>query len=87
MFKAAIINLTKSFATTQFQLRSMTSVPKVKIFEWIIIFELFSSIYVLKRLWQLGKLNHVAIAVPDMDQAVSLYKNVLNANKVSEKVV
>jgi catechol 2,3-dioxygenase-like lactoylglutathione lyase family enzyme len=35
----------------------------------------------------LGKLNHVAIAVPDMDQAVSLYKNVLNANKVSEKVV
>jgi methylmalonyl-CoA/ethylmalonyl-CoA epimerase len=37
-------------------------------------------------LWKLGKLNHVAIAVPNLENAVSLYKNVLNATKVSEKV-
>jgi len=40
-----------------------------------------------KSLWKLGKLNHIAIAVPDIDKAVSLYKNVLNAQKVSEKTV
>ena len=37
-------------------------------------------------LWKLGKLNHVAIAVPNLENAVSLYKNVLNATKVSDKV-
>ena len=38
-------------------------------------------------MWSLGKLNHVAIAVPDMEKAVALYKNVLNATSVSEKLV
>lgn len=36
-------------------------------------------------LWNLGRLNHIAIAVPDMDKATALYRDVLGA-KVSEKV-
>lgn len=34
--------------------------------------------------WKLGKINHVAIAVPDLDKATALYRDVLKA-KVSEK--
>ncbi|XP_063268482.1 methylmalonyl-CoA epimerase, mitochondrial isoform X2 [Prinia subflava] len=30
-------------------------------------------------LWKLGRLNHVAIAVPDLEKAQSLYKDVLGA--------
>ena len=30
--------------------------------------------------WALGKLNHVAIAVPDLDQATSLYRDMLGAS-------
>ena len=37
-------------------------------------------------MWKVGKLNHVAIAVPDIEKAVSLYRDVLGA-KVSDKVV
>lgn len=36
-------------------------------------------------LWKLGRLNHVAIAVPDMEKATALYRDVLGAT-VSEKV-
>ncbi|XP_074863220.1 methylmalonyl-CoA epimerase, mitochondrial isoform X2 [Carettochelys insculpta] len=36
-------------------------------------------------LWKLGRLNHVAIAVPDLDKAQSFYKNVLGA-QVSKTV-
>ena len=36
--------------------------------------------------WKIGKLNHVAIAVPDLDQSVTLYKDMFGA-KVSEKLV
>ncbi|MEE6502854.1 hypothetical protein FKM82_004661 [Ascaphus truei] len=36
-------------------------------------------------LWNLGRLNHVAIAVPDLEKARSLYQNVLGA-RVSETV-
>uniref|UniRef100_UPI003AB024F7 methylmalonyl-CoA epimerase, mitochondrial isoform X2 n=1 Tax=Centroberyx gerrardi TaxID=166262 RepID=UPI003AB024F7 len=36
-------------------------------------------------LWKLGRLNHVAIAVPDMEKATSLYRDVLGAT-VSDKV-
>ncbi|XP_013887054.1 methylmalonyl-CoA epimerase, mitochondrial isoform X2 [Austrofundulus limnaeus] len=36
-------------------------------------------------LWKLGKLNHVAIAVPDMEKATALYRDVLGA-KVSDRV-
>ena len=37
-------------------------------------------------MWQVGKLNHVAIAVPDLDKASALYRDVLGA-KVSDKQV
>lgn len=37
-------------------------------------------------MWKVGKLNHVAIAVPDIEKAASLYRDVLGA-KVSDKVV
>ncbi|NXR12110.1 MCEE protein, partial [Semnornis frantzii] len=36
-------------------------------------------------LWKLGRLNHVAIAVPDLEKAQSTYKDVLGA-QVSEAV-
>uniref|UniRef100_A0A8C8RP87 Methylmalonyl-CoA epimerase, mitochondrial n=1 Tax=Pelusios castaneus TaxID=367368 RepID=A0A8C8RP87_9SAUR len=35
--------------------------------------------------WKLGRLNHIAIAVPDLEKAQSFYKNVLGA-QVSETV-
>ncbi|XP_071424786.1 methylmalonyl-CoA epimerase, mitochondrial isoform X2 [Pithys albifrons albifrons] len=35
--------------------------------------------------WKLGRLNHVAIAVPDLERAQSLYRDVLGA-QVSEAV-
>ncbi|XP_019359890.1 PREDICTED: methylmalonyl-CoA epimerase, mitochondrial isoform X2 [Gavialis gangeticus] len=38
-----------------------------------------------RSLWKLGRLNHVAIAVPDLEKARSLYKDVLGA-QVSETV-
>ncbi|KAF9277711.1 hypothetical protein BGZ88_001018 [Linnemannia elongata] len=36
-------------------------------------------------LWNLGRLNHVAIAVPDIDQSTAFYRDLLGA-KVSAKV-
>ncbi|KAG0027979.1 hypothetical protein BGZ82_008685 [Podila clonocystis] len=36
-------------------------------------------------LWKLGRLNHVAIAVPDIDQSTAFYRDLMGA-KVSEKV-
>ncbi|XP_044062298.1 methylmalonyl-CoA epimerase, mitochondrial isoform X2 [Siniperca chuatsi] len=36
-------------------------------------------------LWKLGRLNHIAIAVPDMETATALYRDVLGAT-VSDKV-
>jgi len=33
-----------------------------------------------KKVWQLGKLNHVAIAVPDLEKATKLFRDVLGAN-------
>ncbi|KAM3827973.1 methylmalonyl-CoA epimerase, mitochondrial [Vipera latastei] len=38
-----------------------------------------------QALWRLGKLNHVAIAVPDLEKATALYRDVLQA-RVSEVV-
>ncbi|KFO27316.1 Methylmalonyl-CoA epimerase, mitochondrial [Fukomys damarensis] len=35
--------------------------------------------------WNLGRLNHVAIAVPDLEKAIAFYKNVLGA-QVSDVV-
>ena len=36
--------------------------------------------------WKLGRLNHVAIAVPDLEKAIQLYRYVLGAD-VSDVVV
>ncbi|XP_065060160.1 methylmalonyl-CoA epimerase, mitochondrial-like [Rhopilema esculentum] len=44
-----------------------------------------SSCLLKENPWELGKLNHVAIAVPDMEKACKLYKDAFKAN-VSEKV-
>jgi len=38
-------------------------------------------------LWKLGHLNHVAIAVPNIDKAINFYKNILGVEQVSEAVV
>ncbi|XP_066272642.1 ethylmalonyl-CoA/methylmalonyl-CoA epimerase-like isoform X2 [Branchiostoma lanceolatum] len=38
---------------------------------------------VSERLWSLGNLNHVAIAVPNLESATALYRDVMGA-KVSE---
>ncbi|KAG7275088.1 hypothetical protein CRUP_004854 [Coryphaenoides rupestris] len=43
------------------------------------------SVPVPGRLWSLGRLNHVAIAVPDLEKATALYRDVLGA-RVSERV-
>ncbi|KAF3686521.1 Methylmalonyl-CoA epimerase, mitochondrial [Channa argus] len=40
---------------------------------------------VLGSLWKLGRLNHIAIAVPDMEKATALYRDILGA-RVSDKV-
>ncbi|KAJ1809463.1 hypothetical protein LPJ56_004530 [Coemansia sp. RSA 2599] len=36
--------------------------------------------------WKLGRLNHVAIAVPDMAQASAFWRDVMRADRVSESV-
>ncbi|XP_033902874.1 methylmalonyl-CoA epimerase, mitochondrial-like [Acipenser ruthenus] len=36
-------------------------------------------------IWKLGRLNHIAIAVPDLEKAISLYRDVLGA-RVSDTV-
>lgn len=43
----------------------------------------FSAASVPESLWKLGRLNHVAIATPDLAKAASLYKNILGA-EISE---
>ncbi|UJR13430.1 hypothetical protein I4U23_000444 [Adineta vaga] len=36
--------------------------------------------------WKLGKLNHIAVAVPCLDEASSFFKNILQAKSVSGAV-
>lgn len=43
----------------------------------------FSTKPVPEAVWKLGRLNHVAIATPDLAKASALYKNVLGA-EISE---
>ena len=38
------------------------------------------STKVPENLWKLGRLNHVAIATPDLPKSVSLYKDVMGAS-------
>ncbi|KAI9193386.1 Glyoxalase/Bleomycin resistance protein/Dihydroxybiphenyl dioxygenase [Polychytrium aggregatum] len=45
----------------------------------------FVSNPVSSKLWSLGALNHVAIAVPDIDKATTFYRDVMGGN-CSEKV-
>ncbi|POI19726.1 hypothetical protein CIB84_016529 [Bambusicola thoracicus] len=60
--------------------RLQTSAPKLRT-----LLSSNSSQSIPSCLWKLGRLNHVAIAVPDLDKAQSLYKDVLGA-QVSETV-
>ncbi|CAG8456025.1 13518_t:CDS:2, partial [Acaulospora colombiana] len=39
------------------------------------------------EVWKLGRLNHVAVAVPDLKKATDFYKNMLGAHDVSDAVV
>ncbi|KAJ3219127.1 hypothetical protein HDU67_002460 [Dinochytrium kinnereticum] len=41
--------------------------------------------FVTEKVWEMGILNHVAIAVPDIDKSAKFYREVMRAN-VSEKV-
>ncbi|KAF3817969.1 hypothetical protein GH733_014841 [Mirounga leonina] len=54
--------------------RLKTPVPKVRTFSTS-----QSSLQVAGPVWNLGRLNHVAIAVPDLEKAAAFYKNVLGA--------
>ncbi|CAF1339369.1 unnamed protein product [Adineta ricciae] len=38
------------------------------------------------EVWKLGKLNHIAVAVPSLDEASSFFKNILHAKAVSGAV-
>ncbi|XP_006213198.1 methylmalonyl-CoA epimerase, mitochondrial [Vicugna pacos] len=60
--------------------RLQTPVPTVKTFSTS-----QSSLQVPGAIWNLGQLNHVAVAVPDLEKAKALYKDVLGA-QVSEAV-
>ena len=69
---------------------SFTNVPDVsklkkKLKNWLFYTQKISLF--IQKVWSLGKLNHVAIAVPNLEKAISFYKNVLNAKKVSETLV
>ncbi|XP_003801064.1 methylmalonyl-CoA epimerase, mitochondrial isoform X1 [Otolemur garnettii] len=60
--------------------RFQTSVPTLRAF-----FTSKPLHHVADPVWSLGRLNHVAIAVPDLEKAATFYKNVLGA-QVSEAV-
>lgn len=40
----------------------------------------FTSKAVPAALWKLGRLNHIAIATPDLAKSAALYKNILGAD-------
>ena len=39
------------------------------------------------KVWALGKLNHVAIAVPDLQAATAMYRDMLGADVSGEQVI
>jgi methylmalonyl-CoA/ethylmalonyl-CoA epimerase len=60
----------------------------MKILDDLLVFlELFCDTNMLQnvpgRVWAVGKLNHVAIAVPDLEKSTAMYRDILGA-KVSE---
>ena len=82
--------LLTSVAKTTVRSIASDSVPNVSSFfkTLRIIKNKFNKTFKQKKgVWKLGKLNHVAIAVPNMQNAINLYKNVLNADNVSEMTV
>nr|XP_033708155.1 methylmalonyl-CoA epimerase, mitochondrial isoform X1 [Tursiops truncatus] len=60
--------------------RLQTPVPTVRTFAMSL-----SSHQAADPVWNLGRLNHVAVAVPDLEKAKAFYKNVLGA-QVGETV-
>ncbi|XP_030622356.1 methylmalonyl-CoA epimerase, mitochondrial [Chanos chanos] len=72
LLKVAATNLTKCVRHTLPSVRAMSSSVPLRQ-------------GVPGSVWNLGKLNHVAIAVPDLEKATALYRDVLGA-KVSETV-
>ncbi|XP_057581043.1 methylmalonyl-CoA epimerase, mitochondrial isoform X1 [Hippopotamus amphibius kiboko] len=60
--------------------RLQTPVPTARMFSMSL-----SSHQVAGPVWNLGRLNHVAVAVPDLEKAKAFYKNVLGA-QVGETV-
>ncbi|XP_012915557.2 methylmalonyl-CoA epimerase, mitochondrial isoform X2 [Mustela putorius furo] len=54
--------------------RLQPSAPKLRTFSTS-----QSSLQAASPVWNLGRLNHVAIAVPDLEKATAFYKNVLGA--------
>ncbi|CAK7294819.1 methylmalonyl-CoA epimerase, mitochondrial [Vulpes vulpes] len=60
--------------------RLQTPVSKVRTFSTS-----QSSLQVAGPVWNLGRLNHIAVAVPDLEKAKAFYKNILGA-QISEVV-
>lgn len=60
--------------------RLQTPVPTVRTFSMSLL-----SHQATGPVWNLGRLNHVAVAVPDLEKAKAFYKNVLGA-QVGETV-
>ncbi|XP_041607046.1 methylmalonyl-CoA epimerase, mitochondrial-like [Vulpes lagopus] len=58
--------------------RLQTPVSKVRTFSTS-----QSSLQVAGPVWNLGRLNHIAVAVPDLEKAKAFYKNILGA-QISE---
>ncbi|XP_062845860.1 methylmalonyl-CoA epimerase, mitochondrial [Trichomycterus rosablanca] len=72
MLKVAVTRLSRCAAQHSLSVRSFSSSRPV-------------SQNVPPSLWKLGKLNHVAIAVPDLKKATAFYRDVLGA-QVSDTV-
>ena len=50
------------------------------VFNWWVVSSYF-------KVWALGKLNHVAIAVPDLQAATAMYRDMLGADVSGEQVI
>lgn len=46
----------------------------------------FYYLQIVHKNWNVGKVNHIAIAVPNMEKAASFYKDVLGAKVSSTEV-
>ncbi|XP_008685790.1 methylmalonyl-CoA epimerase, mitochondrial [Ursus americanus] len=80
MLKAAAVAAAVATGSAGLFSKLQTPVPKASTFSTS-----QSSLQVAGPVWNLGRLNHVAIAVPDLEKAKAFYQNVLGA-QVSEAV-